>query len=160
MPSPALPEEFGNPWMSNLEEITPPEPVPFTPETVGWDLVALFVLLGIAWLVFRFWRRWQANGYRRAALKELDAMKGAPQGVPELLKRVALVSYPRTEVARLSGDDWLGFLDHSLGESGFTQGPGRCLPQLAYDPGFAAMMNASETDELLSLVRRWIRRHR
>jgi hypothetical protein len=156
---PGLPEDFGNPWMSNLEEIELPEPVLFTFETPGWYLLAGLVLGVGLWLAYRLWRRWQADAYRRAALAELEAIE-APQEIPELLKRVALVAYPRAQVADLYGDEWLGFLDRSLGTTDFSDGVGRQLPQLAYDPEAADRLSEPENKQLSKLARRWILRHR
>lgn len=156
---PDLPEDFGNPWMSNLEEIELPEPVPFTFETPGWYLVAGLALVVGLWLAWRLWKRWQADAYRRVALEEL-AKLDSPVGLPELLKRTALVAYPRAEVANLYGDSWLGFLDGTLGTTAFTQGAGRRLPDLAYSTGSRADMSTEEVKELFELARRWVRRHR
>ena len=157
---PDLPEDFGNPWMSNLEEIELPESVPFTPETIGWYLLAGLLVVALLWLALRFWKRWRADAYRREALRELDEIEtSAPERLPELLKRVALAAYPRTQVAELSGDAWLGFLDGTLGTTEFTLGAGSRLPDLAYDPGAASAMSTEETKSLFALARRWIQKH-
>lgn len=167
---PALPDEFGNPWMSNLEEITLPEPIAWTPQTIGWLLLAVALLLFVGWLAWRLVRRWRANAYRREALDRIGEIDGSLQDVaarsralrelPELIKRVALAAYPRTDVARLSGEAWLGFLDGAIGTTQFTRGPGRALPGLAYDPAAAASMTEPEAKALLKLVRSWTRKHR
>ncbi|MGB5161133.1 MAG: DUF4381 domain-containing protein [Thermoanaerobaculia bacterium] len=156
---PDLPEDFGNPWMSNLQELELPEPVPFTFETPGWYLLGGLMTLAVVWFGWRLWKRRQANAYRRIALEEL-AKLDSPVGLPELLKRTALVAYPRAEVANLYGDSWLGFLDGTLGTKAFSQGAGRRLPDLAYNPGSGTGMSAADTKELFALARRWIRRHR
>lgn len=157
--TPDLPEDFGNPWMSNLEEIQLPPRIPFTPETIGWYLLAGGLVLLLIWLVWRIRKRWRANAYRRAALRELEEID-SPRAVPELLKRVALVAYPRAEVAQLTGEAWLGFLDGSLGTSDFTRGAGRLLPDLAYDPSAADRWSDRQRRDLLALCRRWVRKHR
>lgn len=157
--TPDLSEDFGNPWMSNLEEVELPEPVPFTFETVGWYLLAGLILGVGLWLAYRLWKRWRANAYRRSALAELAEIE-SPQEVPELLKRAALAAYSRAEVAELSGEAWLGFLDGTLGTKEFTQGVGQLLPELAYDPGSLSRISAGEKKEILSLAGRWIRKHR
>ena len=157
---PDLPEDFGNPWMSNLEEIELPESVPFTPETIGWYLLAGLLVLALLWLAWRFWKRWQADAYRREALRELGEIEGSsPERLPELLKRVALAAFPRTQVAELSGDAWLGFLDRTLGTTEFSRGAGRVLPDLAYDSGAASAMSREERANLFALARRWIQKH-
>jgi hypothetical protein len=165
-----VPEDFGNEWMSNLEEIGVPDPVPFTPQTAGWYLLAGLLAIGAVWLAWRFFKKWRKNAYRREALHELAEIEGllagdgsqgeALQSLPELLKRVALVAYPRARVAELSGEAWLGFLDGTVGSTEFSQGVGRVLPDLAYDPGTAGQITSQEAKDLISLVGAWIRHHR
>lgn len=165
-----VPEDFGNDWMSNLEEIGVPDAVPFRPETPGWYILAGVLAMATVWLAWRLFQRWRANAYRREALRELSEIEGlvaddssragALQSLPELLKRVALVAYPRARVAELSGDVWLGFLDGTVGTNEFTQGAGRILPDLSYDPMILGQISNSETSDLISLAGSWIRHHR
>ena len=157
--TPDLPEDFGNPWMSNLEEIQIPQRISFTPETIGWYLLAGGLVLILLWLAWRGWRRWRANAYRRRALEELTVIE-SPARLSELLKRVALAAYPRTNVAGLYGEAWLGFLDRTLGTTDFTHGAGRPLADLAYDPAAAGRLSEQERNALSGLARRWIVRHR
>jgi len=166
----AVPKDFGNEWMSNLEEIGVPDPVPFTPQTAGWYLLAGLLVVGAVWLAWRFFKKWRLNAYRREALHELSEIEGllaadgskgeALKSLPELLKRVALVAYPRTRVAELSGEAWLGFLDGTVGSTEFSRGAGRLLPDLAYDPRAAETISQAESKDLISLVGAWIRHHR
>lgn len=165
-----VPEDFGNDWMSNLEEIGVPDAVPFRPETPGWYLLAGLSVLVVLWLTWRLFKRWRANAYRREGLRELSEIEGlvadssnrseALQSLPELLKRVALVAYPRARVAELCGDAWLGFLDGTVGSTEFTQGVGRMLPKLSYVPVTTGQISDSEANDLISLAGSWIRHHR
>jgi hypothetical protein len=165
-----VPDDFGNPWMSNLEEIGVPEPVSFTPQTAGWYLLAGVALVIVVWFVWRFYWKWRANAYRREGLRELGEIEGlieeeatgsrALQSIPELLKRVALAAYPRSRVAELSGDAWLGFLDGTVGSTEFTRGLGRLLPGLAYDPAAAAKIAVIDSKDLVALAGAWIRHHK
>ena len=164
-----VPEGFGNPWMSNLEEIGVPDPVPFRPETAGWYLLAGVAVATLLWSVWRFYRKWRSDAYRREGLRELSEIEGligedatrpqALQSVPELLKRVALVAYPRAQVAELSGGAWLGFLDGTVGSTEFTHGAGRMLPELAYDPAAASTITVTDARNLVALAGAWIRHH-
>jgi hypothetical protein len=160
--TPEIPEDFGNPWMSNLQEISLPDPVPWTPQTLGWYGLATVAAIALGWIAYRLYKRWRADAYRRAALAELGELerRDTLQGLPALLKRVALAAYPRTEVARLSGEAWLGFLDGTIGSDGFTRGPGRLLPDLAYAPAAASRITDPDARALVSLARQWIRGHR
>jgi hypothetical protein len=77
-----------------------------------------------------------------------------------LLKWTALAGFPRSEVAGLTGEKWLAFLDKSLGERNFTEGEGRLLSELAYAPEQRiAQLSDQSISGLLQFVRRWIRRH-
>jgi len=162
-----FPDDFGNPWMANLTEIGLPEPVPWWPLAPGWYAVAALVLSAAAWLAWRALRRHRDNAYRRVALAELQQLEREPladaaglRQLPELLKRTALAAYPRSDVAALGEEAWLGFLDGALGTTEFTTGAGRLLPQLAYAPSAAMSVTDTEARSLLALARRWIRHHR
>jgi hypothetical protein len=164
----------------NLHDIVLPEPVSWMPQTGGWLALLAIVLVVVAWAAWAGLRRRHANRYRRQALERLDRIEQAladPQAraaalteLPVLLKQTALACRPRSEVASLTGDPWLRFLDASYGGSGFTDGPGRLLPVLAYQarPGRGVeeseplgVEEASEQiPDLLHLVRHWILRHR
>lgn len=164
--NPVLPEDFGNPWMARLQEIALPEPVSRTPQTLGWYVLSAVLVLGLLWLAWRGYRRWSANRYRRQALDELEGLRTrhddasrAVAAVPALLKRTALSAYPREQVAALSGEPWLAFLDATLATTEFTTGAGRILPRVAYEPAAAATIDEQAADALLSLTSRWIRGH-
>lgn len=109
-----------------LENIVEPEPIPFTFDTLGWKI--LFVLLTILcfYVLFRFYLKYKHNQYRRDAIAELNSLINDSQ-LSEVafisksvfvLKRTALQSYPRKQVASLKGDSWLRFLDSQV--SGVT----------------------------------------
>jgi len=115
-------------------------------------------------------RRQRANLYRQQALDHLNTIEqslsatatrtDALGALPVLVKRTALACRSRSEVAALSGDAWLLFLDESYGGTGFTAGPGRLLPALAYaTPATMKTLPAEELSDLIRLIRLWIRRH-
>ena len=146
------------PDLGKLRDIQVPGPVSWWPPAPGWWLLGLLVLLGLtlgAWLHHRHVRdRW-----RRAALAELRRIKtlepaASVREISVLLRRVALHRYPREEVAALSGEAWLAFLDGASGEGApFQNGIGRILASGPYAPAVEV-----ETDALLALCERWIRR--
>jgi hypothetical protein len=87
---------------------------------------------------------------RAAALGDLAA----------LLKRVAMVAYTREQVAALSGDAWLTFLDRTGGTVQFTRGPGAVLTTVSSRPGLAAALDATQIKALVATAQDWLRRHR
>lgn len=161
---------FGNYMLNGLREITLPEPPSYRPQTLGWAILGSLVLLGIVIGSFQQYRHWRRNRYRRAALKQLAALEqhvqqsatriDALQALSQLLKRTALAAYPREQVAQLYGENWLSFLDATYNGTGFTQGEGRLLSELAYrHPGAIAQLSDEEIDGLMDAAGRWIRGH-
>ncbi|MEM7429506.1 MAG: DUF4381 domain-containing protein [Pseudomonadota bacterium] len=139
--------------IDRLEMVLTPEPVSLWPQTWGWVWLGLAVAALLAYGLHRFihWRR--ANAYRRAALEELARVHDDPAAIAAILRRAALAAYPRTNVASLYGDDWLAFLDRTLGGSSFSNGPGRVLATAPYTP-------APPSDGLASLAADWVQRHK
>jgi hypothetical protein len=159
-----------NPELQGLHEILLPDPVSWLPQTAGWYLLLGMALLALVWWGCGRLRHFTANRYRRLALAELAALEQQIQApgrraqvlprVPVLLKRTALSAFPRVEVAGLSGREWLTFLDRTLGGTGFTQGPGRLLRDLAYlPPSRVEELSQDTVSDLLELARGWIQGH-
>lgn len=130
-----------------LRDIHLPPPVPWWPPAPGWWLLLGLVILA-AVTVLWLWRRHLRGRRQRAelaALNELFAQqieREDPQrllaDLSQLLRRIALGHFPRHEVAGLTAEDWLAWLDRPLGDTphqgGFTRGVGRVLAQGPYAP--------------------------
>ena len=58
-----------------------PEPVAWTPQTVGWAVAAVWLLMVVILVARRTYLHWRRNRYRRAALAELV---GEAKAVPPL----------------------------------------------------------------------------
>jgi hypothetical protein len=152
--------------LAALQVVALPPPVPYTPQTWGWAVIGAVLLALLAWLAVRLVRRHRARRYRREALGELAALEaaladgtrrdGALAALPALAKRVALAAAPREQVAGLSSEAWLQWLDRSWRDGRFTRGPGRLLALLAYVP--EAPPDA-DIRELVALLRVWIAHH-
>ncbi len=158
------------PSITDMHDIVLPEPVSWVPSTGAWYALAAAVAIGICVAVFLAVRRYRANRYRREALFRVDAISAAigdPEQrdqalrqLPVLVKQVALAFSAREEVARLSGDAWLEFLDRRWDGDRFRNGPGRLLPTIAY--GSRRSREAipdAEIGELTALLRAWIKGH-
>ena len=101
--------------LENLRDIAVPPPVPWWPPAPGWWLVLAVIAVALSVLMLRGWRAWQSNAYRRAALRELQSAKTISE-IAEVLKRTALVAFPRIETAALSGSVWCEWLGNTMGE--------------------------------------------
>lgn len=140
-----------------LEPVPEPPPVLMTPQTAGWIWLGAVLLAAIAVALRHFLKRWCANAYRRAALRELGACSGDVACLAALVRRTALATYPRSDVASLHGRDWLVFLDRSYDGDAFENGAGQVLARVPYEPG--ADISGDTRRSLRALVETWIRRH-
>lgn len=146
-----------------LRDIHLPPPPDFWPPAPGWWLLAAILVLVIAWILFLLWRRARLQRAQRRLLALLDELdltrKHEPRKLAELsmlLRRIALMHYPRQEVAGLTGESWLHFLDSSGGDGGFTRGPGRVLADGPYMPDLPGEYDPVGVS---ALVRNWIRKN-
>ncbi len=120
--------------LAALRDIHLPEPISWWPPAPGWWLlsVGLILLVLLAWFSYRYYQR---GAIKRAALNELNQIASHYREQPhqllqqlsQLLRRVALVTQPRSSVAGLSEEAWLAFLDRFTDQQQFTQGVGRVL---------------------------------
>ena len=155
--------------LQNLHDIVTPAAVSWWPLAPGWYVIAGLVLLTIAGVAWRSWRRYLASGYRRDALHACAAIElriGDPAlrwsclaDLAELLKRVALAAYPREQVAGLTGDAWWRFLETGAGRIGFDNEMRAIMDQALYGNSNAAAPNDDIVASICSAARDWIGRH-
>lgn len=148
--------------VAGLIDFPLPQEVSLLPQT--WPS-RIAIALTAAAIVLASWRllRWYlVNRYRREALAELDAIRHATPPdqlaiqLSLLVRRTALVAFPRETVAPLAGPAWLAFLDRTSGGEAFSHGAGRLLASAPYRPGSS---DPDQVEALADLVRRWIRTH-
>lgn len=133
--------------LSNLRDIVVPSAVSFWPPAPGWWLVGAAGAVAIGLAITALLRHRQRTAYRRDALRELATAQSAD--ISAILKRTALVAFPREQVASLSGAAWLAFLDRTGG----TSFANTALLALTYG-------GSGDRAAVLVQARRWIERHR
>lgn len=150
--------------LSQLRDIHLPPPVSWWPPAPGWWLLlatmTLLVLLVIAvrrWVRLRRWRR-EARAVIAQLRKQHQQRPETGRVVVEklsvLMRRVATTRFPAAEVASLSGDEWLKFLDRQTKKGNpFQQGKGRLLAQAPYR---SQHVNIPQVEALLKLCDQWI----
>lgn len=143
--------------LDELQDITEPPAVSTWPATWAWAVLAAVLLALLAFALLAWLRHRRATAWRRAALAELRALAPALQagdpaalaGLQTLLRRVALATAPRPEVAPLAGDGWTRFLS----ETGGAFGPlARDLADAPYRP-----VPRFDGAAALAAARAWIR---
>ena len=135
-----------------LRDLHLPDPVGWWPPGPGWWLVMWLALFAIAWFTHLYVVRRRQGSARRYALRQLDGYLQAysehgnavtfGRQVSELVRRTMLAYAPRHEVAGLTGDAWLAWLDRDLDAPRFQTDAGRKLLEMPYrrpDENVAAM---------------------
>jgi Domain of unknown function (DUF4381) len=123
------------------------------------SVIVIASTVGIAIFALRHYRVARQRRRVLVALARLEAgVANAPgpvalSRISEMLRRLALARFPRQQVAALTGDAWLRFLDESGGNGRFSQGPGRVLATGPYQRSLTANV---DTAALTALVREWV----
>jgi ABC-type transport system involved in cytochrome c biogenesis permease subunit len=142
--------------LQQLKNIHEPAAPGWWPPAPGWWIVASLVLVLLALLARTAWLAWQRRRpirrarslhavlARRRQAGELAARDYA-DACNELLKRLFIHGLGIDAARRVSDERWLALLDAALGESAFTEGPGRALGEARFAPAPAIDAAALET---------------
>lgn len=150
--------------LAQLRDIHAPGMIEVWPPAPGWWMLAalgvLLLIAGLTWL-FRYWR---ANRYRREAMRELTQLfehwqkseddLAYLESLQTLLKRTALTSFTREDVAGLTGEAWVQFLDRTTGSQDFSIGEAEALIDGTYRPDISVNI-----ESLHQVAKGWIRQH-
>jgi len=150
--------------LAQLRDIHLPPPIGWWPPAPGWWLLAVLVSIALLAIVVWAGRRYRQHRYRRFALRQLRALHRQwqtqrddaqfVQAINRLLKQCALAAFPPSEVAILSGAEWLEFLDRRLRKPRFTEPNLRALANI-YRPAPPDI----PAEVLFAAAEYWIRRH-
>ena len=149
--------------LAQLKDIHLPPPVGWWPPAPGWWLVGICLLAVVVGGGYFLWKLFRRGRYRREALLCLRHLHSTHQGqeqlfleeVSRLLRQVAICQYGRQEVALLNSSEWLKFLDRTGKTDQFSQGAGKVLGTMLYQPAVVI-----EADQLCRVAEAWIRRQR
>lgn len=125
-----------------LRDLHLPDPVGWWPLAPGWWGVIAILVLVLGYVFRRVYRRWQINAPRRYAMRELARYEAdylvhrdpvaLGKQLSELLRRGMLAYAPREEMAGLTGNEWLAWLDRGMPLPYFHTEGGRSLLDLPY----------------------------
>jgi hypothetical protein len=149
--------------LAALHPLRAPEAIGWWPPAPGWWAVLAAIVLLVLVAAHLARRRYLGNAYRRLALRQLESAQQAylEHGdasrylaqINTLLKSVALLSYPRSEIAASHGAQWRAFLNSSLPEGLQLQ---REFDDAAYRTNCADI----DLGQVHRAARHWITSHR
>ena len=154
---------FGNDWLSSMHEVWLPQALSGWPPgpLVWWVLAMLILYLGNK--LWQKYQHWNKNAYRRAAIQQLQRLQHnineknlhAWRQLPSLIRQVALVTWPRSKIVPLIGDDWLQFLSQTC-----AMPTPAMFTQLAYLSDSALQkLSQPQQQQIITWCQHWITKH-
>lgn len=150
--------------LSALDDLRPyhlPDAPAWWPPAPGWWLLALLLIVLVAATAWWFVQRQRRRMAAREALRELAILRerirdgadvaASMRKLSRLLRRFALAQFRQVDVAALTGEDWLTFLDQHGGNGRFSSGPGRQLVEAPY-----RQAPEVSVEQLARLVEEWV----
>ena len=163
----ALNPEMLNPQILNLRDIHLPEPISWWPIAPGWWIIVASILLIIAVaLISR--KIYISKQLKRDIKAELENIKQQFQqtqnksqlakSLSALLRRASISYYPKADIAGLTGNNWLSYLDDSNSNSSannsFQSDVGKVLLSAPYLPDDSRLDFDAQT--LIHLCDSWL----
>ncbi|MCG2633653.1 MAG: DUF4381 domain-containing protein [Gammaproteobacteria bacterium] len=154
--------------LGQLRDIRGLDAIGIWPLAPGWWvlLVAGPVLVGVLiWVLHRLWRRYRPSPWARAARRNLAELQQRLEQaevvqnreILELVRRIALARFPRSEVANLHGEAWLLWLQRNdPKEFDWLEYRDEMVEQ-SYRPGEPEPWARERVQAVLSALRHWTR---
>jgi len=152
-----------DPLQLPLRDVHFPQAVSWWPPAPGWWILAgVLVVSAVAFWLWRLRRQRLKASALRLAREEFMIMRARYasddnagtliRDLSILLRRLCISIFPRTDVAGLTGEAWLRFLDQPLAARPFSKGPGRVLLDAPYRP----QVTTGEVEPLLEICADWL----
>jgi hypothetical protein len=150
--------------LAQLKDIHLPTPISWWPLAPGWYGLAIFILIFSIVLIYYIYQKRKHALPKKQALSLLndywsryykehnDALYSSL--ISELLRRVALVYYPRTLVASMHGEEWLQFLNANAKKIDFNS-----VKDLLLDAPFKEGQTR-DLEPLFATAKVWIKQRR
>ena len=145
-----------------LHDIHIPGDPSIWPLAIGWWILIAITLLLLIYLFKKIRRQLKIKNQKKILREEYSQLEKKLENSPDknsiaeaniLLRRFALAYYPGNNIASLTGNDWLSFLDQSGNTQEFSRGAGRILIDAPYRSGQLENYNG---EEFVPLIRNWV----
>ncbi|WP_372943301.1 DUF4381 domain-containing protein [Shewanella sp.] len=141
--------------LAQLQDIKLPDPISAMPIAPGYWIIAALVIILLAWLSYKLYKKYQHHAPRKMALAMLNQYDinddDFAANVNSLLKRTAMTYLPRQHLAKLNGQPWFDWLDKRL-PSKHQQQIGELLIKRHQPSG----LSLDDKQQLLLLARAWL----
>ncbi len=155
------------PQALDLRDIHLPEPISWWPIAPGWWLLitALFLIITLFFIIKKIYASRQLKRDIRSELEtikqqfyKIQDKSRLVKSLSVLLRRASISYYPKTNIAGLTGNDWLSYLDQTSNETStrmkFQSDIGNILLSAPYLPDNSEMDFDAKT--LIQLCESWL----
>lgn len=156
--------------LASLKDIHLPPPVPNWPIAPGWIVIYCLIITLIGLYIYHQVRRYLQNHYQREALQLLldiqqsfrkkKSLSEATSALNTLLKRIALIYYPRAQVAELHSQAWIDFLNQTGEGIDFSLYRDYLLNYPYQKSSTSPVKSSKEMSDLFKVVELWIKQQR
>lgn len=148
--------------LSGLKDIhLPPMPPAFPPNSNVWYMLAGAVVLAVLIRVaLKHRRKLTAKAYTFAEIDRVARQGSARDKITALLgllRRMALMKFPKERVAALHGAQWSAFLRDTLKSKTLDERAAQLIEQAAYLP--PEQLKNTDVAPLAAVVRQWAAEH-
>ena len=151
---------------TEIGNLIEPDPIGFAFGAPGWYMLGALALLLLIIYTTHAIRKYRKDKYRRAALKTLQSLNNAGLTtdqyvfrILEVLKRVSLTSFGRSDLAPLNGLKWVHFLDQRNGKPVFSKKSMEIVTIGLYQ-GKKVRLGKEESQRFYDESIKWIKEHR
>ncbi|MEL6113637.1 MULTISPECIES: DUF4381 domain-containing protein [Photobacterium] len=162
MTQPAPPSSY---ILKDLTEIALPDAVSWWPQTLGWQILGVvLVVCLLLWAVYRY-RLYRFNRYRREAMRAIAVIEQGTEQArsPSAMSDLFLVlkvtaAHVQPSLASHLDRQFLRYLDTSASlTEGFDSPAGQCWLDSLVQPD--ATLSDDQAQQLLTLANRWVKHH-
>jgi Domain of unknown function (DUF4381) len=146
-----------------------PSRIPFSYQSPGWYVLAVFVVTALLFLAFLIIRHYQRNRYRRKAYKFLSDLQQQYARTNSynqlvfqtaiLIKRIAMSKYGRTNVAGLYGSSWIQWFNKTTKNKKTPPFDETDLKLVTNDIYGNGSLTAEQVKPFLDKAKGWIKYH-
>ena len=157
--------------LANLGPLIAAAPIatsgPFVwPPALGWWVSLVLIIasiISISWLIKKSYAKKQVRARYYGAFSKVNLLKSNQteeeqstyvRQLTQAIKAIALERFGNKEVATLSGQAWLEFLDTTGKCNHFTNGSGQVFGKSMYQP---TIKNIPDCDHLMTICQDWVK---
>lgn len=152
---------------TDIGTLIEPDPIAFSFGAPGWYVLLAVLLIVLAILGVRRLMKYRKNKYRRMAMAMIESLFAERIDTDqlifktaELLKRVSMISFGRSQVAALNGSSWLSYMvKHDQSNYEFSPLMNKIYSSYLYQ-GKGKEMSEEERSAFKNESITWIKKHR